>query len=75
MKTYCCVCGKDKETGVCLTKEEQEFPASHGYCSECRKFALENEHKCIQCGQLHKGEYEDQRFCNWNCHLVHLEEK
>ena len=73
MKTYCCVCGLNKETGQYVSKEEQEPCSSHGYCSECRECALENEYKCIQCESLHKGEYEDRRFCNWNSHVIYLE--
>ena len=75
MKVYCCVCGMDKETGATVDREDQESGSSHGYCEECRKFALKNEYKCIQCNSLHKGEYEHQEFCCWNCHVIYLEEE
>jgi len=75
MKTYCCCCDIDKETGEVVSKEEQEPCSSHGYCKTCLEMTMEGVPFCRICNSFHDGDYEDSRYCSWNCHLIALEEK
>lgn len=36
LEWYCCKCGRDKDGNI-VKKEDQKYPATHGYCKECAK--------------------------------------